>query len=421
MFWGQAIQHATHTDIGLRRKNNEDACLVHVCKNELEWRKSGHLLIVADGMGGHAVGELASSMAIEIVPHSFLKANDGDPRSTLKRAIEAANEAIHTRGTQNQDFLHMGTTCSCVALTNQGAIIGHIGDSRAYRIRRDRIDQLTFDHSLEWEMERKHGVSTGIDFSKHRNVITRSLGPEAVVNVDVEGPYPIFPGDTFLLCSDGLSNLVQDSEIGAIVRELSAAQASRLLIQLANFRGGTDNSTVVIARVGDLPANIPPSTIPDEIDERFNLDWSWLIGFCVGAMALVLGLSLALTGKHILGGVLSTLAVTGMLSLVIAAANRRRRLMLEHADSSRTNLWRPHRTAVCLTSAELFELLVAVNNKIASDAKDDGWAINWKTHEAAVKAAQQAATEKRFSRGVRDLARAIDCIMKELPNQAVSK
>ena len=117
MYWEQSVQWDAATDIGLRRQNNEDSHCVHLCRDEAQWRRCGHLFVVADGMGGHAVGELASRIAIETVPHTFLKSAASDPRKLLQEAILAANHAIHERGTQNVDFLHMGTTCTVLALT----------------------------------------------------------------------------------------------------------------------------------------------------------------------------------------------------------------------------------------------------------------------------------------------------------------
>jgi PPM family protein phosphatase len=416
VFWEQSVQCATETDIGLRRKNNEDAACVHICKDELQWRQSGHLFVVADGMGGHAVGELASRIAVETVPHTFLK-SEGDPRSTLVKAILAANQAIHSRGTQNVDFHHMGTTCTALALSSRGAIVGHVGDSRAYRIRRDRIDQLTFDHSLEWELERQNGgkLEGILDLSQHKNIITRSLGPEETIEVDVEGPYLVLPGDTFVLCSDGLSNQVEDQEIGAIVRDLSPKQAARLLVHLANIRGGPDNSTVVVVRVGELPANVVPN-VPEEPDsDHFHLGWSWLIGFWIAGMAVVAGVAMLALGHPIKGGLLTGLAAVVLALLTVGAIRQQRRMVRQNRDMSRTNLWRPHRTAVSLSSQQLFERLTEIEIELQRSAQEDGWNVNWKEHASAVQAARQAHKEKRFARGVRDVSRAIDVIMAELP------
>src|SRR5436190_15036234 len=265
MRWEQKLQHATLSDVGLRRQNNEDSAAAHVCLTEDDFDRRGHLFLVADGMGGHAVGELASQMAAETIPHAWNKLSGESIPQVLREAVISANRQIHERGSTNRDFLRMGTTCTVLALTPGGAYIAHVGDSRCYRIRRDRIDQLTFDHSLHWEIQRQ-ARETGVpmELPEHRNIITRSLGPEPEVQVDIEGPFLVLPGDTYLLCSDGLSGEVRDEEIGGLAAELSPAQACKMLVHLANMRGGGDNCTLTIVRVGDLPANVPPPEMPDE-------------------------------------------------------------------------------------------------------------------------------------------------------------
>jgi protein phosphatase len=135
-------------------------------------------------------------------------------------------------------------------LRAEGAWIAHVGDSRAYRIRGGLIQQLTYDHSYAWEMARRLGIPPEELGDIKKNVIVRSLGPDPLVQVDVEGPYPLEDGDTFVLCSDGLSNLVPPEEIGAIAGVLPIEEAARFLIELANLRGGPDNITVLIIRTG---------------------------------------------------------------------------------------------------------------------------------------------------------------------------
>ncbi len=416
MFWEQNVQVAVESHIGLRRKNNEDSSCYQLCQGEDQWQRRGHLFVVADGMGGHAVGELASRIAVETLPHTFFKATEKDVRGTLQEAVTAANEAIYQRGSTNEDFLNMGTTCTSLTLCHRGAIVAHVGDSRAYRVRRDRIDQLTFDHSLEWELERRHQSLVGVvDMSKHRNIITRSLGPEQNVEVDVEGPYPVIPGDTFILCSDGLSNQVTDEEMGAIVRELPPAKAAKLLIHLANIRGGPDNSTVIVVRVGDLPANVQPTYVEEEIDDTNQLEWSWFIGFSLAALSLVAGVSMLLFGHPVKGSILTAVSVIGFTSMAIGVARRQQTLRGTQGDDSQTKLLRPHRTAVSLDSKSLFEKLSAIEAEVRRAANEDGWSVNWKEHQDAINAAGQAMKEKRFSRGVRNLSAAIGEIMDEHP------
>ena len=421
MFWEQSITYAVETDIGLRRKNNEDAAAVHLCQDELSWGRGGHLFVVADGMGGHAVGELASSIAVETVPHSFLKSSNGSTGGSLHAAVLEANAAIHSRGSQNRDFLHMGTTCTSLALTSAGALIAHVGDSRAYRVRRDRIDQLTFDHSLEWELEKQHGQAVSLlDLSQHRNIITRSLGPEEKIEVDVEGPFPDFPGDTYVLCSDGLSNQVSDEEIGAIVRELPPKAAARLLVHLANTRGGPDNSTVIVVKVGDLPANVVP-TVPEPPEEDSPLGWSWLVGFAIGALFLVMGVSMMTFGRPLAGSIVTSLSAAALLVLLILAIRARSAMVREYSDSSQTIQWRPYRTAVGLNSETLHNHLLKIDFELERSAREDGWGVDWNAHGAAIRAAETAAKQQRYGRAVRDLAQAIDIIMSELPRMKAGR
>src|SRR5690606_13942088 len=153
----------------------------------------------------------------------------------------------------------MGTTCSSLAILPEGALVAHVGDSRVYRLRQQVLEQITFDHSLVWEMAAS-GQVRGEEVAGFvpKNVITRSLGPNAQVKVDLEGPLPIEPGDTFLLCSDGLTGPVQDEEIAVVLAALPVEEAVQTLINLANLRGGPDNITVVAVRVkGPLAADTP--------------------------------------------------------------------------------------------------------------------------------------------------------------------
>jgi protein phosphatase len=167
------------------------------------------------------------------------------------KAFEETNREINLRGTVNPEFRSMGTTTSAIALLPIGGVIAHVGDSRVYRLRGQTFEQLTFDHSLVWEMQQAGEVSEEMirNSSIPKNVITRSLGPSPSVQVDIEGPFPLLKGDRFLLCSDGLSGQVADEEIGLLLGLLDPATAVKALVDLANFRGGPDNITVVIGEV----------------------------------------------------------------------------------------------------------------------------------------------------------------------------
>ena len=168
-----------------------------------------------------------------------------------KRQSSKPNAEVHRRGEANPDFHNMGTTASALVLLPQGALVAHIGDSRVYRFRGNLLRQLTFDHSLVWEMERSGQVPNGVDVQKvvPKNVITRSLGPNPHVKIDFEGPFPVQVGDTFLLCSDGLTGKVDDEELGVILANVPPKEAAQVLVDLANLRGGPDNITVILVKV----------------------------------------------------------------------------------------------------------------------------------------------------------------------------
>ena len=249
--WDQCLQYAAISDIGMRRSNNQDAHVEVLAEDMQAWHDRGHIFVVADGMGAHAAGELASKMAADSIPHLYHKQGDVSRPEAIQAAVREANTLINARGEANAEFRNMGTTCSTLLLLPQGALVAHVGDSRVYRLRGRRLQQLTFDHSLVWEMraagqlppdeEQSYGIP--------KNVITRSLGPHPSVQVDLEGPFRVEVGDVFLLCSDGLTGQVRDEELGAVLSDLEPNEAAQMLVDLANLRGGPDNITVIIPRI----------------------------------------------------------------------------------------------------------------------------------------------------------------------------
>src|SRR5205807_5217244 len=238
----------------VRRSHNQDAYQVVLAPDADRWKEHGHFFLVADGMGGHAVGEKASAKAVRDIPHTYHKHAPEGAAAALRKAFVEANAGIFAAGQENPEFRGMGTTATALLLRPEGAWVAHVGDSRAYRVRNGVIEQLTFDHSAVWEIARRQQVNPEDLQGIRSNVILRSLGPDAFVEVDVEGPHPIRPGDVYLLCSDGLTGSVTDYEIGAVVSALPPAEACDLLVELANLRGGPDNVTVLIARVGGSQA-----------------------------------------------------------------------------------------------------------------------------------------------------------------------
>lgn len=240
------------TDVGLRREANEDSYLM-IPRNGC-W-------IVADGMGGHAGGQVASALTVETVGRSALarlteaernaRGNGGRVNVSLlvEEAVQEACARVFDTAQENPELAGMGSTCTMMLVYGSAAYFGHVGDSRAYLIRDGEIHQVTEDHSLVQEQ-----VAAGLitaeqaKVSVMRNIITRSIGFEREVKVDT-GAVPLKRGDRFVLCSDGVTGHVDDDEILDIVEATERRKVPQRLIELANGRGGEDNSTVVLAAV----------------------------------------------------------------------------------------------------------------------------------------------------------------------------
>ena len=298
----EPVRFAALTDVGVKRSHNQDACAAQPAADATGYAAHGHVFVVADGMGGHAVGEKASAKAVRDIPFLFLKHVHDGVLPALRRAFQETNTGIFTVGQENPEFRGLGTTSTALVLRPEGAWIGHVGDSRAYRIREGLAEQLTFDHSWVWEIARRQGVDPDElgDFKK--NVIIRSLGPDPDVEVDVEGPHPVQKGDAFLLCSDGLTGVVPPEEIGPVVSSLPPDEAARLLVNLANLRGGPDNITVMIVHVGaetGKDSSKKASPIKRAI-AAWNRKVPWPFT-CLGAGSLMAALALGMHGAEIPG------------------------------------------------------------------------------------------------------------------------
>lgn len=245
------LEVASLSHIGQLRQRNEDA-LGHFEPAEEEPRVTkGSIFIVADGMGGHRGGEIASKLAVDTIISSFYESNEGDTLSALQQAFKDANRVIIDKSQDDVSLFGMGTTCTAMVIKDDEAYFAHVGDSRAYVLRDGELKQLTEDHSLVGEMVRS-GILSDEDAQHHprRNVITRSLGTHGDTIVDTpSSPLKLTAEDVFLLCSDGLTSLVNTDELEAILKENPAREACDALIDLANEKGGKDNITVQIIRV----------------------------------------------------------------------------------------------------------------------------------------------------------------------------
>jgi protein phosphatase len=238
--------HSERTDVGRQRQANEDSYLAR-----------SPLFVVADGMGGAQAGEVASLTAIQAFQAGL---PDGSPEDSIERTIQVANRNIYDQAHGDASLAGMGTTITVAAVDADGerVVVGHVGDSRAYRVRDGIIQRLTKDHSLVEEMRRR-GQITEEQAEDHpqRSIITRALGPEPEVQADL-ATIPSEPGDIFLLCSDGLTTMIGDEKIRDILMSATSLDAAaRTLVDEANRAGGRDNITVIVFQVED-PANPLP-------------------------------------------------------------------------------------------------------------------------------------------------------------------
>ncbi len=242
------VEVASLSHRGQVRSNNEDAVLAEPV-NSPEARRRGVLCAVADGMGGHAAGEVASSLAVQTTRHSFYASVNPENGEALREAITAANEAVWWEAQRSPEKAGMGCTISAAAVCGDEVVVGHVGDSRAYLVRLADITQITTDHSWVAEQVRT-GALTPQQARQHprRNVITRAIGHRAAVAVDLYR-LRVVEGDVLVLCSDGLTSTVEDGEIGRYARELPPQEAVQRLVDVANSRGAPDNVTVAVVRL----------------------------------------------------------------------------------------------------------------------------------------------------------------------------
>ncbi len=237
------LLYAGLSDIGCRREKNEDTAEFF----ESPYSEGTHLLVVADGVGGSACGDVASRLAVKTIHgHLFDHGEPDDLEATLREAVEVANREIHRQGSQNPDCAGMATTCTAAAIRGFSLMIAHVGDCRAYLLRGNRIDQLTDDHSLAAEYERR-GEPLPAQREALANVLTRCLGVDPEVRVDTVPAIPLREGNVLVVCSDGLTKVVNEAEIFQAVSESLPEIACRRLVDLALARGGPDNITLQVA------------------------------------------------------------------------------------------------------------------------------------------------------------------------------
>jgi PPM family protein phosphatase len=248
------IELANLTDKGCEREENEDYFCYLEPESEEQFARKGRFAVVADGMGGHEGGQVASRLAVEVVRDVYLE-SAADPEAALVEALRAAHEAIQRYAADHPRLRGMGTTCTALSILDGCLHFAHVGDSRLYLIRGSTIARLTHDHSYVSRL-----VAAGIlqpeEAENHpdRHILTAAVGADSALQAEIpEAPIELQTGDILLLCTDGLHGLVSDDEILASATHSGPSQACRELVQLAKDRGGPDNITIQILFVR-LPA-----------------------------------------------------------------------------------------------------------------------------------------------------------------------
>ncbi len=393
----------------MRRRNNQDSFAVVMAEDEVAWQKSGHLLIVADGMGAHAAGELASRMSVELIPHHYGKLLKGIPSEALQRSLIEANNEIFRRGQANPEFRSMGTTTCALAILPEGAVVAHVGDSRVYRLRGNQFEQLTFDHSLVWEMRASGEVSEEALRSNAipKNVITRSLGPNGTVAVDLEGPFPLRVGDKFLICSDGLSGQLTDEEMGVLLQVVDIQSAVNAMVHLANLRGGPDNITVVVGEVkndGLMKSGAAMDTNPSAETAHFPIAFG--IATAIGLLSCVV---LLLLGQFpvacLAAGAAAVAFATGWFKY---QGQRVSNEVNGHYGRG------PYRKATCKPDSVFASNLGHVINELRDWVKENDWKISFERIDDEAKAARAAEQSKNYGESIRRYLNVIAMTMEEV-------
>ncbi|MGA2253616.1 MAG: protein phosphatase 2C domain-containing protein [Thermoguttaceae bacterium] len=410
------LEYASLSDIGLRRSNNQDSLAVMPATSQVLWQQHGDLFVVADGMGAHAAGELASKVSTDTIPLVYHKLVDRTPAEAVLAAVEEANSQIHNRGQSSIDFRGMGTTTTALVLLPYGALLAHVGDSRAYRLRGNRLEQLTFDHSLVWEMRAAGQIQGQVPDYVPKNVITRSLGPNPKVQVDLEGPLPVASGDTFLMCSDGLSGPVKDEELGMILGSMPPGEAVRALVDLANLRGGPDNITVIVAKaVGQAWMQGPSNDMPHPRADLRPV--SPLVWIAMGVVALA-GLGLLVMNHPIPAALcLVAAAVLGVGAMLYRQGGEEKGPPMNGQRFGRG----PYTAVVCSPSPEFVRHLAETLRELReaateADMKVDTEALNIMLDRAA--AGNQAGD---YAQAVRTYCQGISFLVAEFKRQGKSR
>ena len=390
----------------MRRANNQDSLAVALADDDRMLQSRGHLMLVADGMGAHAAGELASQIAADNIPLTYHKRSDLAPPDALAHALEDANSRINSKGQNSVDFQGMGTTCSCLALLPAGAIIAHVGDSRVYRLRGEVIEQLTFDHSLVWEMAAA-GQANEEDVPAYvpKNVITRSLGPNNAVKVDLEGPLVVRRGDVYLLCSDGLTGPLNAEMIGLVIGALPPEDAAQTLVDLANLLGGPDNITVVVAKVDQTAEfaeaashDLPTTDVWNSVTRPVaGVAYAALAAATIAAVASIYWFT---SGNSAVGGAALAVAVLSAIGGWILRQPAPDGSDLANSLPNAPHGKAPYRRNLVAPGQQNIETLSDIVRQLEDLESQRDWRINWAEIHADRQAAHQAIATGDFQAAI---------------------
>jgi protein phosphatase len=282
------------TDKGRQREGNEDYVYPHSGSDTFPYAprpehlaQKGRLLVVADGVGGAQAGREASSSAAKVVVERYYELIGFSPADSLRIAIEEANSSLHQQVVTRSSLQGAGTTITAAVILNNMLYLANVGDSRIYLLRNGQITQQTRDHTLtQRKLDRGIIRPDQVEMDPDRSVLTRSLGAGPAVQVDVFPPLQLVPGDVVLLCSDGVTDMMDDADIARLLGGGSSKRAAQRLISAANKRGGFDNISVVVVQVGGKQPGAGGGWL-ESIRQ-----WGWQkIALLVGAVLIVTALS----------------------------------------------------------------------------------------------------------------------------------
>ncbi len=242
------------TDIGRQRENNEDKYEFYIPEDPRQLANRGLIFVVCDGMGGHEAGQIAAELATKTFIDAYLNHSSEDPETAAAAAVVAANRVVLDVGRSIPAYRNLGCTLSALMLIQDDALVAHVGDSRILRLRGGELAQLSDEHTWVEEQVRAGVIDRETaENHKYRHMLTRAIGAETTIQPQVDR-FELYAGDTFVLCSDGLTNHTDEFDILRLASGASPSQAAWKLVAHALTAGGSDNVTVVVVRVDDLEA-----------------------------------------------------------------------------------------------------------------------------------------------------------------------